>query len=94
MVGENIIDKPKILKYLFCSLLNGSYCNIGLFSIAITIVGRAITIWEAIKKKSYVSIYKINPKKEAKKLRALTLVSQYWKKLAICILQFENGRNI
>jgi hypothetical protein len=36
------------------------------------IVGRAITIWEAIQKRSHESIYKTHKKVEAKRLRATT----------------------
>jgi hypothetical protein len=57
-------------------------------TIDIAIVERAITIWEAIQKKSYEPIYKTYTKYEAKGLRAITkggaiekrpiLLSQYW----------------
>ena len=40
--------------------------------IAVAIVGRAITIWEAIQKRSHEPIYKTNTKIEAKGLRATT----------------------
>jgi hypothetical protein len=46
---------------------------------AIAIVGRAITIWEAIQKRSHEPIYKTYTKNEAKGLRATTLLSQKWK---------------
>ena len=39
-------------------------------TIAVAIVGRAITIWEAIQKRSYEPIYKTHTKIEAKRLRA------------------------
>jgi hypothetical protein len=42
-----------------------------LFGISI-IVGRAITIWEAIQKRSHEPIYKTPTKIEAKRLRATT----------------------
>ena len=56
----------------------------------VSIVGRAITIWEAIKKRSNEPIYKTDTSNEAKRLRATTVVwgaikksqiflSQYWK---------------
>jgi hypothetical protein len=45
----------------------------------IAIVGRAITIWEAIQKRSHEPIYKPFTKNEAKGLRATTLLSQSWK---------------
>ena len=47
-------------------------------TIAIAIVGRAITIWEAIQKRSHEPIYKTYTKNEAKGLRAITLLSQSW----------------
>ena len=37
-------------------------------------VGRAITIWRAIQKRSHEPIYKHNTKNEAKRLRATTFV--------------------
>ena len=43
---------------------------------SVAIVGRAITIWEAIKKRSHELIYKTYTKNEAKGLRATTLLSQ------------------
>ena len=46
---------------------------------AVVIVGRAITIWEAIQKRSHVPIYKTYTKNEANGLRATTLLSQSWK---------------
>ena len=48
-------------------------------NIAVAIVGRAISIWEAIEKRSHEPIYKIYTKNEAKGLRATTLLSQSWK---------------
>ena len=42
-------------------------------TITIAIVGRAISIWEAIPKRSYVPIYKTHIKIEAKRLRATIL---------------------
>jgi hypothetical protein len=48
-------------------------------TIAIAIVGRAITIWEAIQKRSHEPIYKTHTKIEAKRLKATTLLSQRWK---------------
>ena len=57
-------------------------------AIAVAIVGRAITIREAIQKRSHEPIYKTYTKNEAKGLRAITkvgaiekssiLLSQYW----------------
>jgi hypothetical protein len=41
-------------------------------TIAVAIVGRAITIWEAIKKRSHESIYKTYTKIESKTLRSTT----------------------
>ena len=41
-------------------------------TIAIAIVGRAITIWEAMKKRSHEPIYKTHTKVEEKRLRATT----------------------
>ena len=41
-------------------------------TIAVAKVRRAITIWEAIQKRSYESIYKTNMNIEAKRLRATT----------------------
>ena len=47
--------------------------NHSLSNIAIVrIVGRAITIWEAIQKRSHVPIYKTYTKIEVKRLRATT----------------------
>ena len=45
----------------------------------IAIVGRAITVWEAIQKRSHEPIYKTSTKIEAKGLRATTLLSESWK---------------
>ena len=39
---------------------------------AVSIVGRAINIWEAIQKTSHEPIYKTHTKIEAKRLRAIT----------------------
>ena len=41
-------------------------------TIAIAIVGRAITIWEAIQKRGHEPIYKTKQKMEAQRLRATT----------------------
>ena len=41
-------------------------------TIAVTIVGRAITIWEAIQKRGHEPFYKTHTKIEAKRLRATT----------------------
>ena len=41
-------------------------------TVAVAIVGRAITIWEAIQKRSHEPIYKTYTKIEAKRLRATT----------------------
>ena len=41
-------------------------------TIAVAIVGRAITIWEAIQRRSHEQIYKIHTKIKAKRLRATT----------------------
>ena len=41
---------------------------------AVTIVGRTITIWEAIQKRSHEPIYKTHTKIEAKRLRATTFI--------------------
>ena len=41
-------------------------------AIAVIIIGRAITIWEAIQKKSHELIYKTDTKSGAKKLRVIT----------------------
>ena len=38
----------------------------------VTIVGRVITIWEAIQKRSYEPIYKTHTKIEAERLKATT----------------------
>ena len=51
---------------------------------AFAIVVRAITIWEAIQKRSHEPIYKTHTKIEAKRLRGINrerqiLLSQYWK---------------
>ena len=45
---------------------------------AVAIVGRAITVWEAIQKRSHEPIYKTYAIIEAKGLRATTLLSQSW----------------
>ena len=41
-------------------------------TIAVAIVGRAITKWEAIQKRSHEPIYKTHTKNKAKRLRATT----------------------
>ena len=41
-------------------------------TIAVAIVGRVITIWVAIQKRSHEPIYKTHTKIEAKRLRATT----------------------
>ena len=41
-----------------------------IFSPTIAIVGRAITIWEAIQKRSHELIYKTHTKLEARRLKA------------------------
>ena len=41
-------------------------------TIAVAIVGRAITVWEAIRKRSHEPILKTHTKIEAKKLRGTT----------------------
>ena len=41
-------------------------------AIAVAKVGRAITIWEAIQKRSHEPIYKADTKTEAKRLRPTT----------------------
>ena len=41
-------------------------------TIAVAIVRRAITIWEAIQKRSHEQIYKTHTKIEAKRLRVTT----------------------
>ena len=41
-------------------------------TIAVAIVGRAITVWEAIQKRSHEPIYKTYTKIKAKRLRATT----------------------
>ena len=41
---------------------------------AVTIVGRAITIWEAIENRTHEPIYKTDTKNEAKRLRATLFV--------------------
>ena len=61
-VGENIIATTKI---------RNNYGAIQSF-IFVAIVGRAITIWEAIQKRSHETIYKTYPKIGAKRLRATT----------------------
>ena len=45
--------------------------SIGIFSIAVTIVGRAITIWEAIKKKNYENYKKESKNKQRNQERKL-----------------------
>ena len=45
-------------------------------TIAVAIVGREITVWEAIQKRSHEQIYKTYTKIEAKGLRATTLLPQ------------------
>ena len=51
-------------------------CTFTTTTIAVAIVERAITIWEAIQKRSHAPIYKTYTKNEAKGLRATTLLSQ------------------
>ena len=48
------------------------YCTVGEYIIAVAIVGRAITIWEAIQKGSHEPIYKTHTIIKAKRLRATT----------------------
>ena len=48
-------------------------------TIAVALVGRAITVWEALQKRSHEPIYKTYTKVEAKGLRATTLLPQSWK---------------
>ena len=43
-------------------------------TIAVAIVGKAINVWGAIKKRSHETIYKTYTKNEAKGLRATTLL--------------------
>jgi hypothetical protein len=45
-------------------------------TIAVAIVGRAITIWEAIQKRSRERIYKTHTKIEAKRLRATFAIAK------------------
>ena len=45
----------------------------------VAIVGRTITVWEAIEKRSHELIYKTYTKFEAKGLIATTLLLQSWK---------------
>ena len=61
-------------------------------TIAIAIVGRAITIWEAIQKRSHEPIYKTNTKNEAKGLRAITKGGAI-EKSSILLLQYWNLSN-
>ena len=64
--------------YCSFSLLKAiAICVLLLFAVAI--VERAITVKEAIQKRSHEPIYKTNTKIEAKELRATTLLSQTWK---------------
>jgi hypothetical protein len=42
-------------------------------TIAVAIIGRAITIWEAIHKRNHEPIYKTYTKFEAKRLRVTTI---------------------
>ena len=61
-----------------CFLFDGSLfkvialptISISIPTIAVAIVGRAITIWEAIEKRSHEPIYKTHTIIEAKRLRA------------------------
>ena len=48
-------------------------------TIAVAIVGRVITVWEAIQKRSHEPFYKTHIQFEAKRLRATLLLSQSWK---------------
>ena len=48
--------------------------------ICIATVGRAITIWRAIHKRSHVWMYKSNTKSKAKRLRAITFaITKFWR---------------
>ena len=76
-------------------------------TIAIAIVGRAITEWEGLQKRSHGPIYKTDTKNEAKWLRAITnwgsrekspiLLSQYMKNYhfdtALKIISHFRGTN-
>ena len=59
---------------------------------ATTFARRAITIWEAIQKRSYEPIYKINTKIEAKGLRAITKWGAIVK-IPILLSQYRNLYN-
>ena len=60
-----------------------------LLTIAIAIVGRAITIWEAIQKRSHEQIYKTYTKIEVKGLRAITKRGTNREKFNIAIAILE-----
>jgi len=56
---------------VLCFFFDGSLFKVIALS-TVAIVGRAITIWEAIQKRSYEPIYKTHTKIEAKRIRATT----------------------
>ena len=67
-------------------------------SLFLAIVGRAISIWEAIQKRSHEPIYKTHTKIEAKRLRAITNWGAIEKSnIAIAILKklknFKGNKN-
>ena len=49
-------------------------------TIAVAIVGRAITVWEAIQKRSHEPSSKIDTKKKAKQLRAKSAITKLEKR--------------
>ena len=58
-----------------------AFKRVKLPTIAIAIVGRAITVWEALQKRSHETIYKTCTKIEAKGLRAIIkggAIEKYW----------------
>ena len=62
---------------VLCFFFDGSHSKV----IAVAIVKRAITIWEAILKRSHEPIYKTHAKIEAKRLRATAFAITIMEKL-------------
>ena len=65
-----LIPFASFLVSVLCFFFDGSRKRAT--TIAVAIVERAITIWEAIQKRSHEPIYKTQTKIEAKRLRATT----------------------
>ena len=89
---KNIVCAPKIQN----NYVAVQFFSMLLFFIAlskvIALVGRTITIWEAVQKWSYEQIYKTNTINEAKRLWAITRWGTIKKKPNIAIAILENEK--